>query len=235
MRATDPSNVVPLAAPVPRAAGRARLLDEASAKQALARFGLPVPQGRVLDRTQALPFAAALGYPVVVKAVAPALAHKTEAGAVRLNLMNEAEVEAALAAMAPLSDQFLVEQMVRGALAELLVGVQHDPQFGLTLTLGAGGVFVELLRDSVTWLLPLSRAELLQALQSLAMWPMVTGYRGRAAGDVEAVLDAIEVIIAYATAHADRLLELDVNPLLVLPQGQGVLAVDALISQIEED
>jgi acyl-CoA synthetase (NDP forming) len=225
----------PLATLVPRAAGRARLLDEASAKQALARFGLPVPKSRVLDRTQALPFAAALGYPVVVKAVAPTLAHKTEAGAVRLNLMNAAEVEAALAAMAPLSDQFLVEQMVRGALAELLVGVQHDPQFGLTLTLGAGGVFVELLRDSVTRLLPLSRAELLQALQGLAMWPMVTGYRGRAAGDVEAVLDAIEAIIAYATAHADRLLELDVNPLLVLPQGQGVLAVDALIRQIEED
>ena len=229
------TQATPLATPVPRAAGRARLLDEASAKQALARFGLPVPQGRVLERAQALPFAAALGYPVVVKAVAPALAHKTEAGAVRLNLMNAAEVEAALAAMAPLSDQFLVEQMVRGALAELLVGVQHDPQFGLTLTLGAGGVFVELLRDSVTRLLPLSRAELLQALQSLAMWPMVTGYRGRTLGDVEAVLDAIEAIIAYATAHADRLLELDVNPLLVLPQGQGVLAVDALISQMEED
>ena len=229
------AQTMPLATPVPRAVGRARLLDEASAKQALARFGLPVPQGRVLERAQALPFAAALGYPVVVKAVAPALAHKTEAGAVRLNLMNEAEVEAALAAMAPLSDQFLVEQMVRGALAELLVGVQHDPQFGLTLTLGAGGVFVELLRDSVTRLLPLSRAELLQALQGLAMWPMVTGYRGRAAGDVEAVLDAIEAILAYAAAHADRLLELDVNPLLVLPQGQGVLAVDALISQIEED
>jgi acetyl-CoA synthetase len=154
---------------------------------------------------------------------------------VRLNLMNAAEVEAALAAMAPLSDQFLVEQMVRGALAELLVGVQHDPQFGLTLSLGAGGVFVELLRDSVTRLLPLSRAELLQALQGLAMWPMVTGYRGRALGDVAAVLDAIEAILAYASAHADRLLELDVNPLLVLPLGQGVLAVDALIRQIEED
>jgi len=229
------AQATPLATPVPRAAGRARLLDEASAKQALARFGLPVPQGRVLDRAQALPFAAALGYPVVVKAVSPALAHKTEAGAVRLNLMNAAEVEAALAAMAPLSDQFLVEQMVRGALAELLVGVQHDPQFGLTLSLGAGGVFVELLRDSVTRLLPLSRAELLQALQGLAMWPMVTGYRGRALGDVAAVLDAIEAILAYASAHADRLLELDVNPLLVLPLGQGVLAVDALIRQIEED
>lgn len=225
----------PLLTPVPLRSGPTRLLDEASAKQALARFGLPVPQGRVLSAAQALPFAATLGYPVVVKAMAPALAHKTEAGAVRLNLMNATEVQAALVAMAPLSNQFLVEQMVRGALAELLVGVQHDPQFGLTLTLGAGGVFVELLRDSVTRLLPLRRAELLQALESLAMWPMLNGYRGRAGGDVTAVLDAIEAIVAYAMAHADRLFELDVNPLLVLPQGQGVLAVDALIRQIGED
>ena len=182
-----------------------------------------------------LPYVAALGYPVVLKALAPGLAHKTEAGAVRLNLQNDAELDAALTAMAPLSEQFLVEQMVRGALTELLVGVQRDPQFGLTLTLGAGGVFVELLRDSVTLLLPLSRAEMAQALASLKLWPMVTGYRGRAHGDVEALLDAVQAIVAYSAAHADRLLELDVNPLLVLPQGQGVLAVDALIRQIEED
>jgi acetyl-CoA synthetase len=227
--------ITPLQAPAPFALGGARLLDEASAKQALARFGVPVPVGQVLGRAQALPYAAALGYPVVLKALAPGLAHKTEAGAVRLNLQNDAELDAALTAMAPLSEQFLVEQMVRGALAELLVGVQRDPQFGLTLTLGAGGVFVELLRDSVTLLLPLTRADLLQALQTLQMWPMVTGYRGRALGDVEALLDAVQAIVAYAVAHADRLLELDVNPLLVLPVGRGVLAVDALIRLADEE
>ncbi len=227
--------ITPLQAPVPLTLAGARLLDEASAKQALARFGVPVPVGQVLGRAQVLPYAAALGYPVVLKALAPGLAHKTEAGAVRLNLQNDAELDAALDAMAPLSEQFLVEQMVRGALAELLVGVQRDPQFGLTLTLGAGGVFVELLRDSVTLLLPVTRADLLQALQTLQMWPMVTGYRGRAHGDVEALLDAVQATVAYATAHADRLLELDVNPLLVLPVGRGVLAVDALIRLAVEE
>jgi len=227
--------ITPLQAPVPLLGAGARLLDEASAKQALAPFGVPVPAGQVLGRAQALPFAEALGYPVVLKALAPGLAHKTEAGAVRLNLQNSTELAAALTAMAPLSAQFLVEQMVRGALAELLVGVQRDPQFGLTLTLGAGGVFVELLRDSVTLLLPLSRADIAQALAGLKLWPMVTGYRGRAHGDVEALLDAIQAILAYASAHADRLLELDVNPLLVLPLGQGVLAVDALIRLADEE
>jgi acetyl-CoA synthetase len=227
--------ITPLQAPVPLLGAGSRLLDEASAKQALARFGVPVPAGQVLGRAQALPFAAALGYPVVLKALAPGLAHKTEAGAVRLNLQNGAELEAALDAMAPLSAQFLVEQMVRGALAELLVGVQRDPQFGLTLTLGAGGVFVELLRDSVTLLLPLSRADIAQALAGLTLWPMVTGYRGRLPGDVPALLDAVQAVVAYASAHADRLLELDVNPLLVLPLGQGVLAVDALIRLADEE
>ena len=227
--------ITPLQAPVPLTLAGARLLDEASAKQALARFGLPVPVGQVLGRAQVLPYAAALGYPVVLKALAPGLAHKTEAGAVRLNLQNDAELDAALTAMAPLSEQFLVEQMVGGALAELLVGVQRDPQFGLTLTLGAGGVFVELLRDSLTLLLPLSRADIAKALASLKLWPMLTGYRGRAHGDVEALLDAIQAILAFATAHADRLLELDVNPLLVLPVGRGVLAVDALIRLADEE
>ena len=229
------ATITPLQAPVPLTLPGARLLDEASAKQALARFGVPVPVGQVLGRAQVLPYAAALGYPVVLKALAPGLAHKTEAGAVRLNLQNDAELDAALDAMAPLSEQFLVEQMVRGALAELLVGVQRDPQFGRTLTLGAGGVFVELLRDSVTLLLPVTRVDLLQALQTLQMWPMVTGYRGRAHGDVEALLDAVQATVAYATAHADRLLELDVNPLLVLPVGRGVLAVDVLIRLADEE
>ena len=229
------ATITPLQAPVPLTLAGARLLDEASAKQALARFGVPVPVGQVLGRAQVLPYAAALGYPVVLKALAPGLAHKTEAGAVRLNLQNDAELDAALDAMAPLSEQFLVEQMVRGALAELLVGVQRDAQFGLTLTLGAGGVFVELLRDSVTLLLPVTRVDLLQALQTLQMWPMVTGYRGRAHGDVEALLDAVQATVAYATAHADRLLELDVNPLLVLPVGRGVLAVDVLIRLADEE
>ena len=229
------ATITTLQAPVPLTLAGARLLDEASAKQALARFGVPVPVGQVLGRAQVLPYAAALGYPVVLKALAPGLAHKTEAGAVRLNLQNDAELDAALDAMAPLSEQFLVEQMVRGALAELLVGVQRDPQFGLTLTLGAGGVFVELLRDSVTLLLPVTRVDLLQALQTLQMWPMVTGYRGRAHGDVEALLDAVQATVAYATAHADRLLELDVNPLLVLPVGRGVLAVDVLIRLADEE
>jgi len=204
-------------------------LDEAAGKQALAAFGLPVPQGQVVSAAQAPDFADSLGYPVVVKAVSAQLAHKTEAGGVQLQVQNAEAVRAAVARMGPLSDRFLVEQMATQVVAEIIVGVQRDAQFGLSLTVGAGGILVELLQDAQTLLFPVARDEVLQALRALKCWPLLAGFRGKAAGDVEALLDAVLAIAAYAQAHAHTLLELDVNPVLVLPAGQGVLAVDVLI------
>jgi acetyl-CoA synthetase len=209
--------------------GAAHTLDEVAAKRLLANFGVTIPRGVVVTPAQAAAQAQELGFPVVVKAVSAAWAHKTEAGAVRLNLHGGAAVAAAVRTMAHLSDHFLVEHMVQDVVAELIVGVRQDASFGLTLTLGAGGVLVELLQDTTTLLLPASRADIHAALASLRCWPLVTGYRGRPGGDVDALLDAVQAILVFAHAHAGTLLELDVNPLLVLPQGQGVVAVDALI------
>jgi len=218
------------AAPNHAASGQSsHTLDEAAGKQALAAFGLPVPRGMVVSAAQAAGVADSLGYPVVVKAVSALLAHKTEAGGVQLNVQNAEGVRAAVARMAALSDRFLVEQMATQVVAEIIVGVQRDAQFGLSLTLGAGGVLVELLQDVQTLLFPVARADVQSALQTLKAWPLLAGFRGKAAGDVEALVDAVLTIAAYAQANAHRLLELDVNPVLVMPQGQGVLAVDALI------
>ncbi len=210
-------------------AAPALTLDEAAGKQALAAFGLPVPRGQVVSAAQAAGFADTLGYPVVVKAVSAQLAHKTEAGGVQLNVPHAEGVRAAVARMASLSDRFLVEQMAGQVVAEIIVGVQRDAQFGLSLTVGAGGILVELLQDAQTLLFPVARDEVLQALQSLKSWPLLAGFRGKAAGDVPALVDAVLAIAAYAQTNATTLLELDVNPVLVLPAGQGVLAVDALI------
>ncbi len=204
-------------------------LDEAAGKQALAAFGLPVPRGMVVSAAQAIGVADSLGYPVVVKAVSAQLAHKTEVGGVQLNVQNAEGVRAAVARMAALSDRFLVEQMATQVVAEIIVGVQRDAQFGFSLTLGAGGVLVELLQDVQTLLFPVARADVQSALQALKAWPLLAGFRGKAAGDVEALVDAVLAIASYAQANAHRLLELDVNPVLVMPEGQGVLAVDALI------
>lgn len=220
----------PLAALVPQSGtAPVHTLDEAAGKAALAAFGLPIPRGRVVAAHEALACAAELGFPVVLKAVSEHLAHKTEAGGVALNLRDAAALEAALARMAHLSDRFLIETMAQDVVLELIVGVQRDAQFGLTLTLGAGGVLVDLLQDAATLLFPVAQADVLAALQSLKVWPLLTGFRGRPAGDVDALVDAVLAVAAYAQAHAGQLVELDVNPVLVLPQGRGVLAVDALI------
>ena len=226
LRVAAPRPLAPLRALMGRGT---ELLDEAGAKSALATFGLPVPKGAVLAAAAAAAYAEQLGFPVVVKAVCAQLAHKTEAGGVRLNLQDAQQVRTAVAAMASLSERFLVEQMACDAVAEIIVGVHRDPQFGLALTLGAGGVLVELLKDSVTLLLPAGRPEVAAALQSLKVCRLLDGYRGRPAGDVGALIDAVLAVLAYAQAHEATLLELDVNPVLVLPAGRGVLAVDALI------
>ncbi len=116
--------------------------------------------------------------------------------------------------------------MVTGAVAELIVGLKSDPQFGLALVVGAGGILTELLKDSATLLLPTDRGEIERALRSLKVWKLIEGYRGKN-GDETAVIDAVEAIARFAKAHDGLIEELDVNPLLVLPD--GAVAVDALI------
>ncbi len=216
-----------LIADQPPGARSARMLDERACKERLAAFGLGVPESRVVNAAEAPAAARALGFPVVVKALAAGRAHKTEAGAVALDLRSEAEVASAVARMSALGARFLVERMVAGAVAELIVGVRRDPQFGLALVVGSGGVLVELVGDSRTLLLPCDRAALTRALDSLKAARLLDGFRGRPPGDREAVLDAMEAIAAFAESERQRLVELDVNPLLVLPE--GVVAVDAMI------
>jgi len=212
---------------VSRAAGPAVQLDEWESKRDLARWGVPVPAGTLTDAAGAPAAAEELGFPVVLKAVSASLAHKTEAGAVRLNLCDAEAVRLAAKELALISPRLLVERMVTGAVAELLVGVRADPRFGLALTIGAGGTLVELLADTVTVLLPAGREDLAAGLRGLRIHRLLTGYRGRPPADVSATLDAMESVAAYALAEADNLLELDLNPLLV--SSNGVWAADALV------
>ena len=220
----------PLWAPSQTAAvGSAHTLDEAQAKTALACFGLVVPEFRVATLADAARAAADLGFPVVLKALSSTLAHKSEAGGVALNLRTANAVDAAAASMAGLSDCVLVEPMKAGAIAELIVGVTREAPFGLALTLGAGGVLAELIDDHATLLLPVSRATIKAALGSLKIARVIDGFRGAARGDWTAVVEAVQAIVRYAEANRDTLIELDVNPLLVFPEGSGAVAVDAFI------
>lgn len=207
---------------------QATTLDEFEAKALLKEAGLSVPDGHfAIDSAAAAAAAEALGFPVVVKAVSRSLPHKTEAGAVALNLRDSAAVISAVYGMAHLGAPYLVERMVAGTVAELIVGIGRDPQLGMFLTIGSGGILVELLKDSVSLLLPASREEIRAALMRLKSLPLLTGYRGRQPADIEAVLDAVEAVCGFALAHSDRLEELDINPLMVT--AAGAVAADALM------
>lgn len=216
--------------------GEGRLLNEWDSKQALREFGLPTPNGVLSSPDRALQDANALGYPLVLKAVSAQLPHKTEAGAVALNLKDDAALSAALekmrasiAAYAPgvAFDQLLLEPMAKPPLAELIVGIKRENDFGLALVMGAGGILVELLKDSRSLLLPTTDGAIRQALLSLRSAALLQGFRGREAADLDALVAAIRAVADYACENAAQLLELDVNPLLV--GAQGTTAVDALI------
>lgn len=216
--------------------GEGRLLNEWDSKQALRAFGLPTPNGVLSNPQSALKDAGSLGYPLVLKAVSAQLPHKTEAGAVALNLKDDAALRVALENMrtsikayAPdvAFDQLLLEPMARPPLAELIVGIKRENDFGLALVIGAGGILVELLKDSRSLLLPTTDGAICNALLSLRSAPLLQGFRGRESADLDALVAAIRAVADYACENAAQLLELDVNPLLV--GAHGTTAVDALI------
>jgi succinyl-CoA synthetase beta subunit len=223
-----------------RRAAAAYSLSEAEAKEALADFGVSIPRSRLLPVSTAdgpvdsgpmavAAAAAAIGYPVVIKAVGAQLEHKTEVGGVVLNVRNAADAQAAAHQLARLSELLLVEQMITCSVAEILIGIIVDPQFGLVLVLGAGGILAELVNDSVSLLPPWSPASIEAGLRRLKTWKLLSGYRGGSPADVPALISLILGVTRYAMENIDALIELDVNPVIVGPLGSGAYAVDALI------
>lgn len=209
-------------------------VGEHAGKAALAAFGLQVPRSQAVPCGQAGVAAAAIGFPVVLKASGAGLEHKTELGGVVLGVRAVSQAVAAAARLAALSVEVLVEQMIDDGIAEILVGVTVDEQFGQLLLIGSGGVQAEVWKDTVTLLPPWTRGSVAVALRRLKAAVLLDGYRGKPPGDVEALIDAVLAIGRYATANRDTLAELDVNPIIVRPRGAGAIAVDVLIRKVEE-
>jgi acyl-CoA synthetase (NDP forming) len=194
------------------------LLSEAEGKAVLARAGVAVPQA-VTAATLAALNVVGLQPPFALKGLG--FAHKTEAGAVRLGLTSlddQAEMQGATG--------YLVEEMVTGAVGEILLGLQRDPIYGVSLTIGMGGVTAEVLADTVTLILPVTEAQILDALRSLRLWPLLDGYRGRPKADMAAVAE-IAVLLGNLMLTDPTLEEIEINPILV--RAQGAVAVDALV------
>jgi acyl-CoA synthetase (NDP forming) len=213
-------------------------LSEADSKRLLTAWGVPSARERLAMSVEAAVEAAEqLRYPVALKPDSPDILHKTEAGVVRLNLGNAAEVQAAYAeifanakAYAPQARIIgvLVQEMV-GDGVEVIVGVSCDPQLGPVLLFGSGGVMVEIYNDVALRRCPITRSEAQAMIAEVKGARLLQGFRGGPAADIEALADTL-LRVSYLAIHLEEhLAELDINPLMVLPSGQGVKAVDALV------
>ena len=200
---------------------------EDEAKRWLRAAGIEIPANAVAATpTEAAAAAGEMRGRLVLKGLG--FAHKTEAGAVVLD-PPRAEI-AARAAQMKGARGFLVEEMITGGVAEILLCARRDPVFGVVLTVGAGGELAELLRDVATLIWPATAAEILAAVESLAVAGLLRGHRGRAAGDAQALADCAQKIAVALAADSDAI-EIEINPLIVLPVGRGAVAVDALLQK----
>ncbi len=203
------------------------LHPEAQSKALLANYGVPVPAGATATNPKDLAAAAqALHGPLAVKA--QGLAHKSDAGAVALGVAPHDIAQTAAKMAAKLSaPSYLVEEMIDGGVAELLLAVTRDAAHGFVLTLGAGGILTELWHDTQSLLLPVTREDLAQALTRLRCYPLLVGYRGKPAACLDAILDAALALQMCAIAHLDQIEEIEINPLICTPT--RAVAADALI------
>jgi succinyl-CoA synthetase beta subunit len=200
----------------------------------LREHGLRGPAQRIVpDVDGAVRAAEEIGFPVALKIESPDISHKTEVGGVALGLRSGEDVRSAAArivesarraAPAARIDGFLVQEMANGV--EAILGVREDQQFGPMLVVGTGGVMVELFTDICVRLLPLDRAELRRAIEKLKLARLLAGFRGAPKADFEALLDAAEGLARFYLEHRAQIADLEINPLIVRAEGQGVVAVD---------
>ncbi|MFD9648223.1 acetate--CoA ligase family protein [Streptomyces sp. NPDC059082] len=212
-----------------------RRLSEHAAKQLLRAYGIRVPREQLVTSAAAAVRAAGLvGYPVVMKASGAQLAHKTELGLVKVGLTSASQVRDAYRELTDIArfedidlDGVLVCQMV-GRGVEMVVGVTHDELFGPTVTVGLGGVLVEVLNDTAVRVPPFGEPEARSMLGELRGRALLDGVRGAPPADVDALVEVVLRVQRMALELDGDLAELDINPLMVLPRGQGAVALDAL-------
>lgn len=211
--------------------------SEHESKQLISAWGVPIAREAAAgDAEGAVAAAASLGFPVAIKADSPDILHKTEAGVIRLGLGDEEQVRSAYTQVMSNASQAapggtingaLVQEMVSGGV-EVIVGVSYDQQLGPVLLFGTGGVTVEVYNDVALRLCPITRPEALEMIDQVKGSALLKGFRGSAPADVDALADVLVQVSRMAAQLEGTLAELDINPLMVLPEGQGVRAVDAL-------
>ena len=202
---------------------KTKLINESDAKNLLRQNGVSVPNGAQCNRQDIAASAQKIGFPVTLKGLG--LAHKSESGAVRVGIKSQDELTLAIQSMPREVTDFLVEQTITDVVAEVLVSVRRDAPVGWLITLGAGGIYTELWRDTVCLLAPATDTEIRNAILSLRIAPLLNGYRGKPAGDLDALVALTQKVIAMTLNEG--LVEVELNPVLVTKT--SAVAVDALM------
>ena len=219
-------------------AGKEQNLTEHQGKELLTLYNIPVTKEDVATSEEhAVNIAENIGYPVAIKIDSPDILHKTEAGGLLLNIGNQEELKKAYNKVLENARNYnpkahingvLVQEMIKGG-TEVIVGVNNDLQFGPTIMFGLGGIFVEILKDVSLRVAPLNREDALGMLKEIKGYKVLTGARGKAKADIDAIAEVLVNVSRLAIDLEDHIAELDINPLLVLPEGKGVCVADALV------
>jgi acyl-CoA synthetase (NDP forming) len=214
-------------------------LSEVEGRRLLAAYGIPGPREAVIATAEeAVEAAQRIGYPVVLKILSPDIQHKTEIGGVRVGLGDETAVVTAFHEVMEAARRHypqaqiggtVIQQMMPADAVEVILGMLRDPDFGPVVVFGSGGILVELLKDSSLRLPPLSREEALEMIHETRGARLLQGFRGRPPADIDALADALVRLSQLAVDLGDLIAALDINPLMVLPRGQGMRAVDVLV------
>lgn len=235
-RSVAPPEVMP--GVVPAAALSGKPLSEHAAKAVLGQSGIPfLTEWLVNDAAAAAAAADSIGYPVVMKIVSPDIEHKTEIGGVLVGVGDRAAVTAGFATLLSRASQHRPDAMIEGVLVapmakpgiETIIGVSRDPIFGPAVMFGLGGVHVEVLKDVTFRLAPFGREEALRMIGEIRGRALLSGVRGAKPADVDALADLLVKVSSFAASHRDDIETIDLNPVLVHAQGEGVVALDALI------
>lgn len=217
-----------------RAAGRVTVGD-AEARAILEAYGLPIPQSELAETAEeAVAIARQIGYPVVLKIASPDILHKTDVGGVKVGLRDGQEVRDAFELMTYRAQRYLPEARLWGCLVqemaipgglEVLIGMKRDPQFGPLVTFGLGGIYVEALKDVTFRIAPFSPQEAEAMLEEIRARALLDGIRGQPPADKDALVDAL-LRMGQLAQDFPEIVELDINPLVVYPRGEGVMAID---------
>jgi len=216
------------------------VLTEFESKKLVVQYGIPVTKEHLChSKDEVLEKAEEFGYPLVMKLISKEIQHKTEASVVKLNIKNSEEAGQAYDEVIRNATMYNPNAIVQGILcyrmieepvAEAIVGVLSDPYFGPAVIFGLGGILVEIFKDRALLIPPIGKQEAQRAVDSTKGSKLLYGFRGKPKGDIAALIDVIVKVGEMAVDLAGRIDTLDINPLLILPEGKGVIAVDALIS-----